>query len=255
MKKKKIKLHNTNFFKSSLLKSKIKGFKNKAGRNSDGRITIRHRGSGHKRKMRLIKFSRDFPSVGIVLSIEYDPNRTSLIACVFDLMRSYYYYILAPKNLLVGDLIGSGNYGELSLGNALKLSKIPVGTALHNISLHPTNKGIISRSAGTSSILIQKNDTKATLKVSSGKVLTLPVSRVATIGVVSNENHFLNVVGKAGRSRWLNKRPTVRGVAMNPVDHPHGGGEGKTSGGKIQVTPWGKPTKNYKTRKIIKKLK
>ena len=253
LKKKYIK--NLNFFKKPLLKNKIIGSKNSSGRNSFGRITVRHRGGGHKKKLRSINFNRVSNTIiGIVTSIEYDPNRNTYISCIYDFILKKYYYILLPKNLKIGDIIKSGPNSDPKLGNSLKLSKIPLGTYLHNISFNEKGKSKISRSAGTFSILIEKNSKYARLKLSSGEQRFVPINCTATIGVVSNEKFFLNTIGKAGRSRWLNKRPKVRGVAMNPVDHPHGGGEGKTSGGKIQVTPWGLPTKNRSTRKSVNKL-
>jgi len=237
-------------FKKPLLKKNIIGFKNSAGRNNLGRITIRRRGGGHKTKFRKILFNRSHnTNTGIVISTEYDPNRNSFIACVYDFIIKSYYYILLPKNLKVGDIIKAGSNSDYKLGNSLNLSKIPLGTYIHNVSLKKNNIGQLSRSAGTFSIIIDKNNKHARIKLSSGKHIYVHIDCTATIGIVSNEKHFLNIIHKAGRSRWLNKRPKVRGVAMNPIDHPHGGGEGKTSGGKIQVTPWGLPTKNRSTRK------
>ena len=237
-------------FKKPLLKKNIIGFKNSAGRNNLGRITIRRRGGGHKTKFRKILFNRfDNTNNGIIISTEYDPNRNSFIACVYDFIEKSYYYILLPKNLKVGDIIKAGSNSDYKLGNSLILSKIPLGTYIHNVSLRKNNIGQVSRSAGTFSIIIDKNNKHARIKLSSGKHTYVYIDCTATIGVVSNEKHFLNIIHKAGRSRWLNKRPKVRGVAMNPIDHPHGGGEGKTSGGKMQVTPWGLPTKNRPTKK------
>ena len=245
-----------NIFKKPLLKKKITGSKNLAGRNCFGRITVRHRGGGHKKKLREILFNRSsISSTGIVISIEYDPNRNSFISCIYDFTQNSYYYILSPKNLKVGDIIKSGPHADYKLGNSLKLSKIPVGTCIHNISLRTNSPGQFSRSAGTFSILIEKNNKYARIKLSSGEQRLVNINCTATIGVVSNERYCLNIIGKAGRSRWLSKRPKVRGVAMNPIDHPHGGGEGKTSGGKIQVTPWGIPTKHKSTRKLKNNLR
>ena len=158
---------------------------------------------------------------------------------------------MSPKNSRIGDIVQSGSYAELKLGNNLKLSKIPVGSYMHNVSIKQHGKGIISRSAGTFAVLIEKVDKQARLKLSSGKHKFVSIDCTATLGVVANEQYFLINLGKAGRARWLNKRPKVRGVAMNPVDHPHGGGEGKKSGGKVLMTPWGKPTKNKKTSKKV----
>ena len=243
------------FLKKPLLKKNIIGSKNSAGRNNLGRITIRRRGGGHKTKYRKILFNRlDNINNGIVVGIEYDPNRNSFIACIYDYINKSYYYILLPKNLKVGDIIKAGPNSDYKLGNSLNLSKIPLGTYIHNVSLKKNNIGRLSRSAGTFSILIDKNNKHARIKLSSGKHIYVHMDCTATIGIVSNEKYFLNIIHKAGRSRWLNKRPKVRGVAMNPIDHPHGGGEGKTSGGKIQVTPWGLPTKNRPTKKLKKKI-
>ena len=241
-----------NLFKKPLLKKNIKGLKNSSGRNSFGRITVKHRGSGHKKKIRIINFNRTFNSMGIIISIEYDPNRNTYISCIYDFTEKKYFYTLLPKNSKIGDIIQSGAFAELKLGNNLKLSKIPVGSYIHNVSINKSNKGVVSRSAGTFTVVVEKNNKDARLKMSSGKKKYVSLNCTATLGVVSNEQYFLTHIGKAGRSRWLNKRPKVRGVAMNPVDHPHGGGEGKTSGGKVLLTPWGKPTKNVKTRKSLR---
>jgi len=238
-------------FKTPLLKKNIKGLKNFSGRNSFGRITIRHRGSGHKRKLRILNFNRNFNSRGLLISLEYDPNRNTYISCIYDLKKKTYFYILSPKNSRIGDIVQSGSYAELKLGNNLKLSKIPVGSYMHNVSIKQYGKGIISRSAGTFAVLIKKVNKHARLKMSSGKHKFVSIDCTATLGVVANEQYFLTNLSKAGRARWLNKRPKVRGVAMNPVDHPHGGGEGKKSGGKVLMTPWGKPTKNKKTSKKV----
>jgi large subunit ribosomal protein L2 len=240
---------NYKLFKNPLLKKKLIGLKNSSGRNSFGRITINHRGSGHKKKIRLISFNRPLNSKGILISLEYDPNRNTYISCIYDFIEKNYFYMLLPKKSRIGDIVQSGTFAKLKLGNNLKLSKIPVGSYIHNVSIIPDKKGIISRAAGTFTVLIEKNNKYARLKISSGEQKFVSINCTATLGVVSNEHHILTNLGKAGRSRWLNRRPTVRGVAMNPVDHPHGGGEGKTSGGKILLTPWGNPTKNKKTRK------
>jgi len=235
--------------KTPLIKKKIKGKKNKAGRNNSGKITVAHKGSGHKQKYRTINFLRNQNSVGIVTSIEYDPFRTAFIASIFDTIQYNYYYIIAPKNLNIGDIIKSGFNAEIKTGHSLALTKIPVGCFIHNISLKQNKKAQLCRSAGTSAQLIEKTANYSKILLNSGKQITLLSTCQATIGSVSNEFSFFKKIGKAGRNRWLNKRPTVRGVAMNPVDHPHGGGEGKSSGGRSSVTPWGKPTKNGKTKK------
>ena len=237
-------------FKAPIVKKNLIGLKNSSGRNSFGRITIRNRGSGHKKKLRFITFNRMFNSVGIVISIEYDPNRNAYISCIYDINNTKYFYIILPKKLKIGDVVKSGIFAELNLGDNLKIAKIPIGSYIHNVSLFPIKEGIICRAAGTFAIITEKDNRHATVQLSSGEKKLFPLDCTATLGSVSNEQYLLNNIGKAGRSRWLNKRPKVRGVAMNPIDHPHGGGEGKKSGNKILLTPWGKPTQNKKTRKI-----
>lgn len=243
-----IQLNNTRLSKQKpLIKKSIKGLKNTGGKNITGRITSYHKGGGHKKKYRKINFKRFTTSKSIVISFEYDPFRTARIAAVYDLKKNIYYYILAPENLYVGDIVQAGNnITEYKVGNSLPLSKIPIGSLVHNINLKKNEKAKLSRSAGVSSILVEKTSKLCKLELSSGNHCILSTDCFATIGKVSNENLFLTTIGKAGRSRWLNRRPIVRGVAMNPVDHPHGGGEGKTSGGRSSVSPWGKPTKTKK---------
>ncbi len=238
-----------NLSKTPLIKNQIQGQKNNTGKNNTGKITIHHKGGGHKKKYRKINFTRNTDSIGIVISLEYDPYRTAFIASIYDFLNFEYFYVIAPKNLIIGDIIKSGLHAELKVGHTLTLAKIPVGSFIHNVSLKKNKKAQFSRSAGTNSQLIEKNSNYCRIVLSSGKQKFLPNTCQATIGTVSNEFSFFRLIHKAGRNRWLNKRPTVRGVAMNPVDHPHGGGEGKTSGGRSSVTPWGKPTKNGKTRK------
>jgi large subunit ribosomal protein L2 len=242
-----IQLNRSDLEKKPLLKTKIKGTKNTAGKSSDGRITSWHRGGGHKKRYRQINFNRTHDSICVVTSLEYDPYRTANIASAYNLSTKEYEYIIAPKDLKVGDIIKSGQAADAKNGHSLPISKIPIGSLIHNVSVKTNSKAQISRAAGTFSQLIEKSANSARLKLSSGEQRSVSIDCYATIGVVSNESLFLTTVGKAGRSRWLNKRPTVRGVAMNPVDHPHGGGEGKTSGGRSSVTPWGKPTKGGKT--------
>ena len=220
--------------------------KNGSGRNHSGKITIRHKGNGHKKRYRNINFSRTVKSTGIVISIEYDPNRNCNIAAIYDLTQNNFFYILAPKKLNIGNIVESGLDAKLHTGNALPLFKIPEGSFIHNISTNYKNKTQTTRSAGTFSILKEKTLSYARVKLSSKKEKLIPLQNYATLGVLSNESYFLTKIGKAGRSRWLNKRPTVRGVAMNPVDHPHGGGEGKKSGKKF--SPWGK-SNNKKFKK------
>lgn len=224
--------------KKPFLKFKIKGKKNSSGRNNQGYITSYHKGGGHKRSYREIDFKRTYQSKGIVCSIEYDPNRNSNIASVYDIFIKNFFYILAPKNLNVGDIVESGNSIEPKLGNSMPIEKIPVGSYIHNIAPKISKCAQISRSAGAFSKLKEKTITQAIIELSSGEQRYISPKCYATIGIVSNEHIFLKKYYKAGQSRWLNKRPTVRGVAMNPIDHPHGGGEGKKSG--INKTPWGK---------------
>jgi len=232
--------------KIPLIKNMIVGKKNKAGRNNTGKITIRHKGGGHKKKYRKIDFIRTTDSIGIVTSIEYDPYRTAFIASVYDFLNLTCFYIIAPKNLNVGNIVNSGCNAHIKIGHSLPLNQVPVGTFIHNITLKKNKKAQITRSAGTSAQLIEKTSKHCQILVSSGTYISLSPTCQATIGTVSNEFSFFDKIGKAGRNRWLNKRPAVRGVAMNPVDHPHGGGEGKSSGGRSSVTPWGRPTKNNK---------
>lgn len=235
-----------NLSKNYLLKTKIKGInKNSNGRNHSGKITIFHKGGGVKQRYREINFTRFFNSTGIICSLEYDPNRNCYIASVYDFIHCDFFYIIAPRYLKVGDIVKSGSDVEPSLGNSIPLLSIPAGTPIYNISAILNKKSQISRSAGTFSVIKEKNDNNVLLELSSGKMRWISIDCFASIGEVSQELFFLTKNGKAGKSRWLNKRPTVRGVAMNPIDHPHGGGEGKTSGsGK---TPWGKSNKNFKT--------
>jgi large subunit ribosomal protein L2 len=233
--------------KKPIIKTKLKGLKNQAGRNNSGKITVFHKGNGHKKKYRLINFNRTIDSSGIVCSIEYDPNRNTNIASIYDLALKNFYYIIAPENLTVGTIIKSGPHTKPNNGNSLPIYKIPTSYFIHNISQKSYKKAQIARSAGTYAILKEKTAKYATLKLPSGEKKIVSLDEYATIGIVSNENFLFTQNGKAGRSRWLNKRPTVRGVAMNPIDHPHGGGEGKTSGKAL--TPWSKPTKKGSKKK------
>lgn len=236
-----------NTLNTPILKKNVYGVKNNAGKNHTGRLTVYHRGGGHKKRYRKIEFNRSKSSEGILINIEYDPNRNSFIGAVYNYIESTYFYILLPKDLKIGDIVKSGKLSENKLGHSLKLSDIPIGSYLHNISLKKNSKGILTRSAGTFSLLIEKLLKYTRVKLSSGEHRLIPNNCYATLGIISNENFFFKKIKKAGRSRWLNKRPIVRGVAMNPIDHPHGGGEGKTSGGKVKRTPWGKPTLGKKT--------
>ncbi|BDA79118.1 50S ribosomal protein L2 [Leptospira kobayashii] len=221
----------------------------KAGRDNQGRIAVRRKGGRNKRKFRIIDFKRN--KVGIqatVKTIEYDPNRSAFIAlvCYAD---GEYRYILAPNGLKVGDKVLSGPTAEIKLGNTLPLDKIPAGTNVHNIELHIGKGGQIARTAGSFAVIAAKDGDYVSLRLPSSEVRKIRKECVATIGELSNKDHNQVIIGKAGRNRWLGKRPKVRGVVMNPVDHPLGGGEGRTSGGRHPVTPWGKPTKGFKTRK------
>ncbi|MEK3979642.1 50S ribosomal protein L2 [Psychrobacillus sp. FSL K6-2836] len=230
-------------------KSLLAPVKRKGGRNNQGKITVRHHGGGHKRQYRIIDFKRNKDGIpGRVATIEYDPNRSANIALI-NYADGEKRYILAPKGLEVGMTIVSGPEADIKAGNALPLQNIPMGTTIHNIEMKPGKGGQLVRSAGTSAQLLGKEGKYVIIRLQSGEVrLILGVCR-ATIGEVGNEQHELVNIGKAGRNRWLGKRPTVRGSVMNPNDHPHGGGEGKTPiGRKSPMSPWGKPTLGYKTR-------
>lgn len=231
-------------------KSLLAPLNKKAGRNNQGRITTRHKGGGHKRLYRIIDFKRDKDGIpGRVASIEYDPNRTANIALIH-YADGEKRYILAPKGLKVGMEIMSGPDADIKIGNALPLANIPVGQTIHNIELKPGRGGQLVRAAGAEAQLLGKEGKYAIVKLASGETRMILLTCRATIGQVGNVEHELVNIGKAGRSRWLGKRPSVRGSVMNPVDHPHGGGEGKAPiGRKSPVTPWGKPTLGYKTRK------
>ena len=244
-------------------KSLTQGLSKKSGRGAGGRISVRRRGGGHKRKYRVIDFKRDKYGVpGTVKSIEYDPNRTANIALVV-YADGEKRYILAPKTLGVGSKVMSGDQASLEVGNALPLKNIPLGMTVHNIELQLGKGGQMVRSAGLGATIVAKEGDYVTLRLPSGEMRMVFAACMATIGSIGNEDHMNVSIGKAGRSRWLGNRPKVRGVVMNPVDHPHGGGEGKTSGGRHPVSPWGQPTKGYKTRKkrktsssfIVKKRK
>ncbi len=229
-------------------KSLTEGLSKKSGRNCYGRITSRRRGGGHKRRYRIIDFKRQKTGVPAkVAHIEYDPNRSARIALLhyFDGEKRY---ILAPVGIKQGDVVESGDNVDIRPGNAMALSRIPVGTVIHNIELHPGRGGQFCRSAGTYAQLVAKEGKHALLRLPSGEVRKVLATCCATVGQVGNVNHENVNLGKAGRNRWLGSRPKVRGVAMNPVDHPLGGGEGRSSGGRHPVSPWGKPTKGYKTR-------
>ncbi|MGZ0051214.1 50S ribosomal protein L2 [Brevibacillus gelatini] len=231
-------------------KSLLAPLNKKAGRNNQGRITVRHQGGGHKRKYRIIDFKRNKDGiVGRVATIEYDPNRSANIALI-NYVDGEKRYILAPHNLKVGDEIISGADADIKIGNALPLEKIPVGTTIHNIELKPGKGGQLVRAAGASAQLLGRDGEFVIVRLSSGETRRIHNVCRATIGQVGNLDHELLNIGKAGRSRWLGIRPTVRGSVMNPNDHPHGGGEGRAPiGRKAPVTPWGKPALGLKTRK------
>ena len=224
------------------------GLSKSGGRNNKGRVTARRRGGGHKRLYRMIDFKRNhFEIPAKVERIEYDPNRSAFIALLLynDGKKSY---ILAPQRLAVGDTVVSSTKADIKPGNALPLADIPIGTIIHNVELKPGKGGQIARSAGTYVQLVGRDQSYSILRLNSGEQRMTRSECMATIGAVSNPDNKNIKLAKAGRSRWLGRRPSVRGVAMNPIDHPHGGGEGKTSGGRHPVTPWGKPTKGKKTR-------
>ena len=242
-------------WKGKLFKELTEGLSKKGGRNNMGRITADHRGGGHKRRYRIIDFKRnkhDIPAK--VAGIEYDPNRSANIALLY-YADGEKRNILSPIGIKVGDTVLSGNNAPLKIGNALPLSKILTGMFVHNVELNPGNGGLLVRSAGAAAQVMALDGGFATLKLPSGEIRMVRDECLATLGEVGNKSHEQVVSGKAGRSRWLGRRPTVRGVAMNPVDHPMGGGEGKSSGGRHPTTPWGKPTKGYNTRKKNKKSK
>tara|TARA_B110000438_G_scaffold59399_1_gene59546 strand:- start:91 stop:924 length:834 start_codon:yes stop_codon:yes gene_type:complete len=229
---------------SGLLAKKSKN----GGRNNTGRITVRHQGGGHKQRYRIIDFKRDKDGIpGEIERLEYDPNRSSHIALV-KYMDGERRYILAPKGIEVGTKIVSGDESPIKLGNALTLKSIPVGTLVHNIEMKPGKGGQLIRSAGGTAQVAAREGAYVSIRLRSGETRKIHVDCKATIGEIGHGEHNLRKIGKAGAMRWRGVRPTVRGVAMNPVDHPHGGGEGRTSGGRHPVSPWGTPTKGYKTR-------
>ncbi len=233
-------------------KSLVEPLKKTGGRNNKGRITTRHIGGGHKRKYRIIDFKRNkFDMSATVERLEYDPNRTAFIA-LLQYEDGTKTYIIAPQRVAAGDVLMSGTKADIKPGNALPLKNIPIGTVIHNVELKPGRGGQMARSAGAYVQLIGKDGAYAQLRMNSGEQRMVHESCMATVGAVSNQDHSNEKLGKAGRSRWKGVRPTVRGVVMNPVDHPHGGGEGKTSGGRHPVSPWGMPTKGYRTRKAKK---
>jgi large subunit ribosomal protein L2 len=235
-------------YKGKPVKGLTEGLVSSGGRNNHGRITARFQGGGHKRTYRIVDFKRRKLGVnGTVERLEYDPNRTAFIALV-KYEDGELSYILAPQRLAAGDQVVAAESADVKPGNAMPLSAMPVGTIVHNVELKPGKGGQIARSAGTYAQLVGRDQGWAILRLNSGEQRTVHGSCFATVGAVSNPDHGNINLGKAGRKRWLGKRPHNRGVSMNPVDHPHGGGEGRTSGGRHPVTPWGKPTKGKKTR-------
>lgn len=234
--------------KGKPVKALTEGLSKSGGRNNHGRITAFNRGGGHKRTYRLIDFKRQrFDDAAVVERLEYDPNRTSFIALI-KYSDGELAYIIAPQRLAIGDTVIAGKKVDVKPGNAMPLASIPVGTIVHNVELKPGKGGQIARSAGTYVQLVGRDQGYALIRLSSGEQRMVRGECMASIGAVSNPDHSNITLAKAGRNRWLGKRPSVRGVSMNPVDHPHGGGEGRTSGGRHPVTPWGKPTKGKKTR-------
>ena len=238
----------TGLWKGKPVKTLTEGLSSSGGRNNTGRITARRRGGGHKRTYRMIDFKRrKFDIQGTVERIEYDPNRTAYIALIkYD--DGEIAYILAPQRLTAGDKIISGETTDVKPGNAMPLRSIPIGTIIHNVEMKPEKGAQIARSAGAYAQLVGRDGPYAILRLKSGEQRLIHGNCMASIGAVSNPDNSNTNKGKAGRNRWLGKRPSVRGVAMNPVDHPHGGGEGRTSGGRHPVSPWGKPTKGKRTR-------
>ena len=229
-------------------KTLTEGKKKTGGRNNHGRLTSRNTGGGHKQRYRIIDWKRDKWDIeGTVTRLEYDPNRTAFVALI-EYKDGEKRYILAPQRLAKGDKVVAGERADIKPGNAMKLRSMPVGTIIHNIEMKPGKGAQMVRSAGTYGQLVGRDQGYAQIKLTSGELRVVPSECMATVGAVSNPDHMNTKIGKAGRNRWKGRRPHVRGVVMNPIDHPHGGGEGRTSGGRHPVTPWGKPTKGKKTR-------
>lgn len=238
----------SDLYKGAPEKSLTEGTKSTGGRDNQGHVTSRHRGGGHKKKYRTIDFRRNkFDMVAKVERIEYDPNRSAHIALI-KYEDETLAYILAPQRIKAGDKVVAGQKEDIKPGNAMPLKNIPVGTILHNVEMKPGRGGQLARAAGSYVQLTGKDSGYVLLRLRSGEVRKVSAECLATVGAVSNQDHQNQKIGKAGRNRWLGKRPHVRGVAMNPVDHPHGGGEGKTSGGRHPVSPWGQPTRGLRTR-------
>lgn len=244
-----VQIDRSDLHKGAPEKSLTEGLTKSGGRNNTGRITSRHIGGGHKRKYRIIDWKRNkFDVSATVERLEYDPNRTAFIALIkYDDGEKA--YILAPQRLNAGDKVISGEKTDVKPGNAMKLKNMPVGTIIHNVEMKPGKGAQMIRSAGTYAQLVGRDQGYAQIKLASGELRVVLSECMASVGAVSNPDHMNTNMGKAGRNRWKGRRPHVRGVVMNPVDHPHGGGEGKSSGGRNPVTPWGVPTKGYRTRK------
>lgn len=242
-----VQVDRSELWKGKPVKSLTEGLKKTGGRNNTGRITTRHIGGGHARRYRLIDFKRTKFAEAVVERLEYDPNRTAFIALV-TYQDGTQAYILAPQRLQKGDKVVAGDKVDVKPGNAMRLKNIPVGTIVHNVEMKPGKGGQLARSAGSYVQIVGRDSGVVQIKLSSGELRAVPQDCMATIGAVSNADHMNTQMGKAGRNRWFGVRPSVRGVVMNPVDHPHGGGEGKSSGGRHPVTPWGKGTKGTKTR-------
>jgi large subunit ribosomal protein L2 len=242
-----VRVDRSELWKGKPVKKLTEGLTGKGGRNNQGRITTRHQGGGHARRYRLIDFKRRKFGEAKVERLEYDPNRTAFIALI-TYKDGTQAYIIAPQRLTKGDMVVSGTKVDIKPGNAMPIKNIPVGTIVHNVEMKPGKGGQIARSAGSYVQIVGRDSGVVQVKLSSGEVRSVPQECMATIGAVSNQDHLNEQIGKAGRNRWKGIRPSVRGVVMNPVDHPHGGGEGKSSGGRHPVTPWGKGTKGTKTR-------
>ena len=243
-----VRVDRSELHKGKPVKNLTEGLTKSGGRNNTGRITSWHRGGGHKRRYRMIDFKRHQSGFATVERLEYDPNRTAFIALIKYDESGDLSYILAPQRLAAGDKVEAGKGADIKPGNALPLGSIPVGTIVHNVELQPGRGGQIARSAGSYVQIVGRDSGYAQLRLNSGELRMVRQECMATIGAVSNPDHSNQNMGKAGRMRWKGRRPHVRVVVMNPVDHPHGGGEGRTSGGRHPVTPWGKPTKGKRTR-------
>lgn len=244
-----IRVDRSELWKGKPERTLTEGLNRKAGRNNTGKKTMWHRGGGHKKKYRVIDFKRNkFDMVATIERLEYDPNRTAWIALI-KYTDGELAYIIAPQRVKAGDKVVSGIRADILPGNAMQIKNIPVGTLVHNVELHPGKGGQMARSAGTFVQIVGRDAGMTQIKMSSGELRVVRGECMATVGSVSNTDHSNVQIGKAGRNRWLGWKPVNRGVVMNPIDHPHGGGEGKSSGGRNPVTPWGKPTKGMKTRK------